>query len=205
MLMKNLKSYLLLLVGSVLLTAFMNAGYGVGDTVKSFTLKNTDGKNVSLSDYKGEKGVIVIFDCNTCPYSKLYNNRIMALNKKYKTKGFPVITINANDPKMSPGDSYDAMVSQAKKKGYDFPYLVDESQEVAKSFGATNTPHVYVLKREGNDFKVAYIGAIDDNSKDEKSASKKYVEDAVDALLADKPVPTEKTKAIGCGIKYRNS
>lgn len=189
----------------LVVAAFTNGGYQVGDQVKNFSLKNTDGKKVSLSDYSTEKGLIVIFDCNTCPYSKMYNSRIMALNKKYRKAGFPVVTINANDPKMSPGDSFDAMVTQAKKKGYDFPYLVDETQEVAKAFGATNTPHVFILKNDNNTFKVAYIGAIDNNSRNEKDASKKYVEEAVDALLAGKPVPASKTKAIGCGIKYRVS
>jgi glutathione peroxidase-family protein len=179
-------------------------GYSVGDVVADFKLKNVDNKQVSLADYKTGKGAIVIFDCNTCPYSKAYNARIIALNKKYSSKGFPVITINANDPDMSPGDSFEEMVSEAKKKNYDFPYLLDETQQVAKSFGATNTPHVFVLKNESNQFKVAYIGAIDNNSRDAASADKKYVEDAVDALLAGKEVPTTKTKAVGCGIKWKN-
>ena len=97
------------------------------------------------------------------------------------------------------------MVSRAKEKKYDFPYLMDESQVVARSFGATNTPHVFVLQKNGSDFKVAYIGTIDNNSRDASSASKKYVEDAVDALLAGQAVPTKTTKAIGCGIKWKNS
>lgn len=179
--------------------------YGVGDTVADFKLKNVDGKMVSLSDYKSGKGVIVIFDCNTCPYSKAYNDRIIALNKKYAAQGFPVITINANDPSDSEGDSFDEMVALAKRKKYDFPYLVDETQNVARAFGATNTPHVFVLKNEGGAFTVAYIGAIDDNARDASSASKKYVEDAVDALLSNKAVPAAKTRAIGCGIKWKNA
>ncbi len=158
--------------------------YEIGDVVADFRLKNVDGKMVALSDYATAKGAIVIFDCNTCPYSRAYNDRIIALNKKYSEKGFPVITINPNDPQMSPGDSYEEMVSQAKRKKYDFPYLVDESQAVTRSFGATNTPHVFVLQKQGSDFKVAYIGTIDNNSRDASSATKKYVEDAVDALLA---------------------
>ena len=179
--------------------------YEVGDSVADFNLKNFDGKMVSLSDYKSGKGAIVIFDCNTCPYSKAYNDRIISLNKKYAPHGFPVITINANDPQISPGDSFEQMASRAKQKNYDFPYLVDESQAVAKAFGATNTPHVFVLQKNGDKFQVAYIGTIDNNSRDASSATKKYVEDAVDALLAGKPVGTETTKAIGCGIKWRNS
>jgi peroxiredoxin len=178
--------------------------YGVGDTVADFKLKNVNGKMVSLSDYKDSKGVIVVFDCNTCPYSKAYNDRIISLNKKYAPQGFPLVAINANAPEISPGDSFEEMVSLAENKKYEFPYLIDESQSVAKAFGATNTPHVFILKREGKEFKVAYIGAIDNNSRNASAADKKYVEEAVDALLANKPVPNNKTKAVGCGIKYRN-
>ena len=180
-------------------------GYQIGDVVGSFRLKNVDGKMVGLSEYKTSKGIILIFDCNTCPYSKAYNDRIIGLHEKYSSKGFPVITINANDPQMSPGDSFDEMVRRAKNKKYTFPYLIDESQEVARAFGATNTPHVFVLTRSGDDFKVAYIGAIDNNSRDAASANKKYVEDAVNALLNGSEVPLTKTRAIGCSIKYRNS
>ena len=158
---------------------------------------------VSLTDYNSAKGLIVIFDCNTCPYSKAYNDRIIGLNKRYAPDGFPVVTINANNPEDSPGDSFKEMVSLSKKKNYAFPYLVDETQEVAKSFGATNTPHVFVLKKESANFKVAYVGTIDNNSRDASSVTRKYVEEAVDALLADKPVTTTKTKAIGCGIKWK--
>jgi peroxiredoxin len=196
---------LFLLLAIVMFTAARTPEYKVGDSVKAFSLKNTDGKMVSLSDYSDAKGLIVVFDCNTCPFSKAYNERIMELNKKYKNNGFPLVAINANDPGMSPGDSFEQMVRVAKEKGYDFPYLVDETQDVARAFGATNTPHVFVLKREGSEFKVAYIGAIDNNARDAKSVSKKYVEDAVDALLANANVSTNKTKAIGCGIKYRDS
>jgi peroxiredoxin len=203
--MKNIKFSSLLLILSVLLFAGRTVKYEVGDRVSEFKLKNVDGKMISLSDYKSGKGVIVIFDCNTCPYSKAYNDRIIGLNKKYASQGFPVVTINANSPEISSGDSFDQMVAQAKKKNYDFPYLVDENQEVARAFGATNTPHVFVLKKDGADFAVAYIGAIDNNSRDAGAADKKYVEEAVDALLSGKEVPATKTKAIGCGIKWKNT
>jgi peroxiredoxin len=203
-LMKLIYPFVLLLV--LLVTVAANAPqYSVGDIVTDFSLKSTNGKMVSLADYKTAKGVILIFDCNTCPFSRGYNERIIALNAKYESKGFPLITINANDPGISPGDSFEEMVKVAKEKSYDFPYLLDETQQVAKAFGATNTPHVYVLQREGGKFKVAYIGAIDNNAKDKNQVSKKYVEEAVDALLSNKEVPVTKTKAIGCGIKFRNS
>lgn len=201
--MRKIPSVVAVLLFSVALTSMRVVPYGVGDAVANFKLKNVDGKIVSLSDYKSSKGVIVIFDCNTCPVSKAYNARIMELSKKYTSKGFPLVAINANDPEESPGDSFEEMVSEAKRKNYDFPYLVDETQDIARTFGATNTPHVFVLKNESGSFKVAYIGAIDNNSRDASSASKKYVEDAVDALIANKEIATPKTKAIGCGIKWK--
>jgi peroxiredoxin len=193
------------LLALAFVSTMANAQYEIGNTVKNFSLRSTDGNKVSLSSYSNGKGVIVIFDCNTCPYSKMYNERIIALNRMYKSQGFPLITINANDPGLSPGDSFEEMVSLSRHMKYDFPYLQDETQEVAKAFGATNTPHVYVLTKKNNDFIVSYIGAIDNNTRDGNSATTKYVEDAVNALLQGKAVPIEKTKAIGCGIKYRKA
>lgn len=182
----------------------VRVGYEVGDTVADFKLKNTNGKMVSLSDYKDVKGVIVIFDCNTCPYSKAWNDRIVALHDKYASKGFPVIAIQPNDPTIVAGDSYEEMVKVANKKGYKFAYLDDGiTQTTVKAFGATNTPHTFVLSKVGNDFKVAYIGAIDDNAKDASAVTKRYVEDAVNALLDSKSIPTTKTKALGCTIKWK--
>ena len=202
-----MRSLFLMTVCMLLMVAAspVRLGYEVGDTVADFKLKNTNGKTVALSDYKDAKGVIVIFDCITCPYSKAYNNRIIALNKKYASQNFPVVTIQPNDPEISPGDAFDEMVKHAKKNNYDFPFLFDETQAVSKSFGATNTPHVFLLKKDGSAFKVVYIGAIDDAAKDASAVSKKYVEDAVDALLSGKAVPAEKTKAVGCTIKWKNA
>jgi peroxiredoxin len=202
--MKYVRSILLAAVAALLFVAAKPTGYGVGDTVADFNLKGVDGKSVSLAGLKNVKGAIVIFDCNTCPYSKAYNERIKALSKKYSSS-YPVLAINSNSPEVSPGDSFDEMVKYAKAKGYDFPYLFDETQEVARNFGATNTPHVFVLKKDGSAFKVAYIGAIDNNTKDAAAADKRYVEEAVEALMGGNPVPTEKTKAIGCGIKWKQA
>jgi len=193
-----------ILLVSLLSFAFVlnKEGYSVGDSVADFSLKNVDGKMVSLSSYKDNKGLIVVFDCNTCPYSKGYNERILALAKKYEST-FPLVAINANDPDVSSGDSFEEMVSYAKSHGYTFPYLVDETQNVAKAFGATNTPHVFVLSKTNNAYKVAYIGAIDDNPRSASTVTKKYVEAAVDALIDGSPVATTSTKAIGCTIKWK--
>ena len=176
-------------------------GYKVGDKATDFKLKNIDGKMVSLADNKAAKGYIVVFTCNTCPFAKAYESRIVELNTKYAPKGYPVVAINPNDPAVAPGDSYADM----QKKKYAFPYLVDESQQVAKTYGATRTPHLYVLTRQGNDFVVSYIGAIDDNSEDPKLVKTKYVENAMTEILAGKPATTNATKAIGCTIKWKRA
>lgn len=180
-------------------------GYQVGDKAADFKLKNVDGKLVSLADNKAAKGYIVVFTCNTCPFAKAYESRIIDLHKKYAPKGYPVVAINPNDPITVPGDSYAAMQAQAKTKKYAFPYLQDETQEVAKTFGATRTPHLYVLTRQGADFVVSYIGAIDDNSEDAKLVKTKYVEDAMSEILAGKAASTASTKAIGCTIKWKKA
>ncbi|MBL0102932.1 MAG: thioredoxin family protein [Bacteroidetes bacterium] len=190
----------------VLLSATMlcfTTGYQVGDEGRDFSLKNIDGKMLSMKDMKDAKGVILVFTCNHCPFSKAYEERIIALDKKYAPLGYPVIAINPNDKTREPEDSFENMQIRAKEKGFSFPYLYDETQEIAQSYGATRTPHVYVLKKEGAKFIVKYIGAIDDNSDEPEKVTAKYAENAVDALLANKAVATPETKAIGCGIKWK--
>ncbi len=177
-------------------------GYDIGDMVSDFTLKNIDGKMISLSSFQSNKGLILIFDCNTCPVSKAYSSRIALLGKKYE-KTFPVVAINSNDPEQSAGDSFEEMITYAKDHGYTFPYLHDETQQVAKTFGATNTPHVFLLSKSGKEYKVAYLGAIDNNTRNTSDASKKYVEEAIDALLMGVAITTTNTKAIGCGIRWK--
>ena len=176
-------------------------GYMVGDVATDFSLKNIDEKNVSLKDMADAKGYIVIFTCNHCPYAKAYEDRIIALDKKYKEKGYPVVAINPNDPEKVKDDSFEKMQERAKEKGFTFPYLLDEGQKIYPQYGATKTPHVYVLEKTDNGNVVKYIGAIDDNYEDESAVTVKYVEDAVDALLEGKEVPVKETKAIGCSIK----
>ena len=179
-------------------------GYKIGDVATDFKLKNIDNKMVSLSDYKDAKGYIIIFTCNHCPYAKAYENRIIGLNYKYASKGYPVIAINPNDPKMEPQDSFEGMKQRSKEKGFTFPYLFDEGQKIYPQYGATRTPHVFVLQKENGKNIVRYIGAIDDNYADANDVSHKYVEDAVDALLSNKPVVQVTTVAIGCSIKAQN-
>ncbi|KFC24167.1 thioredoxin family protein [Chryseobacterium sp. FH1] len=181
----------------------INSGYQVGDEATDFKLKNIDGKMVSLSDYKSAKGFIVIFTCNHCPYAKKYEDRIIALDKMFKSKGYPVIAINPNDATVQPQDGFAEMQTRAKEKGFTFPYLVDEGQKIYPIYGATKTPHVYILEKENGKNIVKYIGAIDNNYENPNDVSEFYAQDAVNQLLKNEAVKTEKTVAIGCTIKVK--
>ncbi len=200
--MKKLVLSLLAIVSFTLFSMAQN-GYKVGDNIKDFSLQNIDGKKVSLADYKDSKGFIITFTCNHCPYAMAYEDRILALNNKYAKAGYPVIAINPNDAIQYPEDNFEAMQVRAKEKKFNFPYLYDESQNIAKQFGAIKTPHVFIVQKVGDKFVVQYIGAIDDNWEKAADVKEKYAESAIDALLAGKPVATTSTKAIGCGIKWK--
>jgi peroxiredoxin len=198
-----MKKLVVLLFASLFYVAGSAQGYSVGDKAIDFKLKNVDGKMVSSKDYKEAKGFIVVFTCNTCPYAVKYEDRIIELNKKYEKKGFPVIAINPNDPEVQPKDTYELMAKKAKDKGFKFPYLFDPGRKVSAVYGATKTPHIYLLSKNNDKLVVEYIGAIDDNYEDASAVKKTYLADAVDALLdGKKPVVTE-TKAIGCSVKKK--
>jgi peroxiredoxin len=193
-----------LLMGILFVATAVSQGYDIGDKAKDFKLKNVDNSYVSLSDYKDEKGVIVVFTCNHCPYAQAWEQRIIDLDQKFDPKGYPVVAIQPNDPELAPGDSFDKMKERSAEKNYTFPYLIDAKQEVYKEFGATRTPHLYILENQGGDFIVQYIGTIDDNYKDADAVEKRYAASAVKALLkGNKPEPA-KTKAIGCSIKDKS-
>lgn len=202
--MKTLKT-IFMLIAVFGLFAFTSTnedgGYQVGDVATDFKLENIDGKMVSLSDFKTAKGFIVIFTCNTCPYAVAYEDRIEALNKKYAKLGYPVIAIMPNNTDVKPGDNMEAMKARAKEKGFTFPYLMDEGQKIYPQYGATKTPHVYILEKTSKGNIVKYIGAIDDNYQDANAVNQKYVENAVDALLAGQEIKETQTRAIGCSIK----
>jgi peroxiredoxin len=176
-------------------------GYDIGDVATDFSLENIDGSMVSLSNFDTAKGFIVVFTCNTCPYAVAYEDRIEALNKAYASAGYPVVAIMPNNVSVKPGDSMEAMKQRAQEKGFTFPYLIDIDQSIYPQYGATKTPHVYVLQKTQKGNIVKYIGAIDDNYKDASKVKVKYVEDAVKALLSGSEIKTSKTKAIGCSIK----
>ena len=179
-------------------------GYVVGDKATDFKLKNTDGKYLSLSDFKDAKGFVIVFTCNHCPYAQAYQDRIIQLDAKYRAKGYPVIAINPNDPQLVPEDSYANMVKRAQEKSFTFPYLLDEKQEIYKKYGAKHTPHVFLLEKVGHDYIVKYIGAIDDNYEDATKVTQPYLANAIDNVMVGKTPNPASTKAIGCSIKDKH-
>jgi peroxiredoxin len=197
---KILLSLAIVLMAFAATWATTGPGLGIGDVAPDFKLRNVDGKMVGLADYASAKGFIVIFTCNHCPFSVAYEDRIIELQKTFGPQGYPVIAINPNDPAAQSEDSFDHMVTRAREKGFNFPYLFDEGQKIYPQYGATRTPHVYLLDRER---VVRYIGAIDDNFSDAAAVQKTYLADAVRALQnGGKPDP-DVTKAVGCTIKVK--
>ncbi|MDN3669183.1 thioredoxin family protein [Echinicola jeungdonensis] len=193
---------ILMVFGGISAIKAQDSGYAIGDEAMDFSLPSVEGEEISLSGMEDAKGALVIFSCNTCPYVKAYEDRMIQLHEKYAPKGYPVIAINSNDDQVSPGDSFEEMKKRAKAKNFPFPYVYDESQEVIKAYGGARTPHVFLLNKEDGKYIVKYIGAIDNNYQDASAVTETYVEDAVDAVLDGQPVPVETTKAIGCTIKW---
>lgn len=190
---------------TIFLVTAVNAqtGYQVGDLASDFNLKNVDGKNISLANYKNAKGYIVVFTCNTCPVSKAYENRVEELHKMYASKGYPVVAINTNDPVASPGDTYEKMQQRAKEKDFSFAYLVDPDHVYTKKYGAQRTPHVFVLQKTTKGNEVSYIGAIDNDQQLANPDRENYVQNAVNQLLKGEKPSVSSTKAIGCTIKWK--
>lgn len=180
-------------------------GLSVGDIAPDFSLPNVDGKLVSLASTKDAngstpKGYIVVFTCNTCPYAVMYEDRIIELHQKMSPKGWPVVAIQPNDPDLKPGDGFEEMKVRASEKKFQFAYLLDDGQKISPQYGATKTPHFFLLDANR---KVRYIGALDDNAQDADAVKKRYVENAISAIEAGKEPDPASTKAIGCGIKSK--
>ena len=198
---------LIILIATVGLLSFRSANgpYHIGDSVSDFSLRSTDGKMVSLGSYKNSKGLIIVFTCNHCPFAKKYQGRLNDLNQKYGAKGFSLIAISSNDAVALPADSYEKMKERAVQEHYNFPYLFDETQFVARAFGAIKTPEVFVLAKQKDNWVLKYSGAIDDNGAEPEKATQHYAQDAVEAILTGKEIKVTETKSIGCPIKWKNS
>jgi peroxiredoxin len=199
----------LLLVGwlacgnSLSAVAQLSKGYNLGDAIANFQLKNVDGRTLSLNDYQSQKGLIVVFTSNHCPFSKAYEDRLIALDRKFASQGYPVLAIMPNDPAAYEDDSFENMKARSRDKAFPFPYTIDETQTIARAFGANRTPQVYVMKRTNGQFILEYVGTIDDNPQDAANVQRRYVDDAVMSLLAGRPVQSPITKPIGCAIKWK--
>lgn len=173
---------------------------GAAQKLIPFSLKNVDGKTVSQDDLASARALAVIFWCNHCPYVRAWEDRVIALQREYADKGARFVLINANDPVKYPGDSFEEMQARAKELGYPFPYLVDETQEVARAYGAERTPEIYLFDQART---LRYHGAPDDNYEDPKAVGQQFFRDAIEAVLADKAPSTSDTPARGCTIKWK--
>ncbi|MGD0516984.1 MAG: thioredoxin family protein [Thermoguttaceae bacterium] len=191
---------IMLVIGPIFFMSALSqaADLKIGDAAPDWTgIVGVDDKPHSLSDYKDAKLAVVVFTCNHCPVAQAYQDRLIALQKDYKSKGVRLIAVNVNN---IPEDRLDKMKERAKSKGFNFPYLYDSTQKIGHDYGATTTPHVFVLDQNR---KLAYMGGVDDNMKAD-GVKKHYLHDAIDALLAGK-TPTETvTKHLGCSIQYED-
>jgi thiol-disulfide isomerase/thioredoxin len=171
----------------------------IGNPLPVFSgLKGVDGKPHSSSGY-AEPVLVVVFSCNHCPYVQAYEDRMMEFQEAYAPKGVRLVAINSNDEKNYPDDSFDEMVKRATKRDFNFAYLRDADQKVANAFGATHTPQFFVFDGER---KLRYSGKMDDSWQVPANAKDFYLRDAVDAILAGKPVKVAETHSIGCTIKW---
>jgi peroxiredoxin len=172
----------------------------LGRKAPDFDLPGVDGRNYSLDDFSDAKLLIVVFSCNHCPFVVGSEDRMNQLYADYQPKGVEMIAINSNEEENHPTDSFDHMVDRAKEKGFRFPYVRDESQEVAKAYGALRTPHFYVFDA---DRKLRYTGRMDDNPRNPGQETTHELRDALDALLAGNEPPTSVTNPIGCNVKWK--
>ncbi|MFW5840530.1 MAG: thioredoxin family protein [Planctomycetota bacterium] len=172
----------------------------LGEKAPEFDLPGVDGKNHSLDDYSDAKLLIVVFSCNHCPYVVGSEDRMNKLYDDYKSKGVEMVAINSNEEQNHPTDDFDHMVQRAREKGFEFDYLRDQSQEVAKAYGALRTPHFYVFDE---DRKLRYTGRMDDNPRQPGEETTAELRDALDALLEGKEPPLPMTNPIGCNVKWK--
>jgi peroxiredoxin len=178
------------------------ANLRIGDTAPDFTLPATDGKTYKLHEaFKNAKAVAVVFTCNHCPYAIAWEDRINAIARDYAAQGVRLLAINANNASTHPADNFENMVKRASEKHFVFPYLRDESQSVARAYGAERTPELFIFDANKT---LRYHGAPDDNYEDEHAIKHQYAREALDAILAEKDLVLPETKPVGCSIKWKS-
>ena len=173
----------------------------IGDPAPGFNeLQGVDGKTYGLEDFGDKKIVIVMFSCNHCPYVKAYEERFVELQRDYSDKGVMLVAVNPNDERRYPDDSFENMKIRARRKGFNFPYLRDETQSVARTYGAQRTPEVFVFDEKR---VLRYRGRIDDNVYEPSQVRQHYLRDALNAILEGRKAPTEDTEPVGCTVKWK--
>ena len=173
----------------------------IGQKGPEFSLPGVDGTTVTLSGLlKNNRAVAVIFSCNHCPYVRAWEDRMIAIQRDYAVQGVALVAINSNDATKYPEDDMEHMKTRAAERGFNFPYLRDDSQAVARAYGGTHTPHVFLLDADG---VLRYRGAIDDNYENPDAVQRSYLRDALDAVLAGQSPATATTQAVGCTIKWK--
>lgn len=172
----------------------------IGSSAPDFNLPGTDGKNYSLDSFSDKQALIIIFSCNHCPYVQAYEDRIIQIQQDYKDKGVIVVAINSNEDEGYPEDSFENMKKRAAEKKFNFLYLRDEDQSVARAYDATHTPEIFLFNKER---KLAFHGKIDDNWQEPGKVQNHYLRNALDELLAGKEISVPETFTIGCTIKWK--
>ena len=174
----------------------------IGELAPDFTLPGVDGRAHGLTDFADKAVLLVVFSCNHCPYVQAYEDRLIAIQRDYAARGVQVVAINSNDDRNYPEDNFDSMVRRARERSFNFPYLRDATQTVARAYGATHTPQLFLFDRER---RLGYTGKIDDNWQAPEAVTRRYLRDAVDAILARREPAEPRTQAIGCTIKWAES
>src|ERR671915_2602 len=176
------------------------ANLSPGDKAVPFELPGVDDRRHALEDYADKEAVAVVFTCNHCPYARAWEDRLIGIQADFAARGVQLIAINANDAKKYPDDSFPRMKERSEEKGFTFPYLYDESQEVARAYGASRTPEIFLFDKDGS---LRYHGTVDDNYEDPRAVENHYLRDALDASLADKEPAVSETPPVGCTIKWK--
>ncbi len=171
----------------------------IGSLAPDFNLPATDSKKYSLNSFADKKALVIVFSCNHCPYVQAYEDRIIEIQKNY-AKDVQVIAISSNEDENYPEDSFENMKARAQMKKFNFPYLHDETQNIAKAYGATHTPEIFLFDKER---KMVFHGKIDDNWQEPQNVKSKYLRNAIDDLLNGKQISVPETFTIGCTIKWK--
>jgi peroxiredoxin len=171
----------------------------LGSQAIRFRLPGVDGREHSLEDYAAAPALALIWSCNHCPYVRAWEGRMVEIQRDYGARGVRVIAINSNDADRHPDDSFEAMLARAESEGFNFDYLHDEDQSVARAYEPARTPEVFLF---GPDRRLAYHGAIDD-SRDDRAVQENYLRNALDAVLAGREPPVADTPPVGCSVKWK--